>query len=446
VILPAEYSWLESYLDNDSLWLEDSVNWEEAFDLVLTDFTIYNFLTTPFFFNSHFFLDSFVKLSFLDVMFLLETNKTAYSKELYDLFIWDLTSTIYNNFLPLQFLFYTDYQDFIVTLLYFSPELVLALTDYINSYWVNTAFNYTPSIVFDLFNDSLNTAISEFVEHIILFFSFIWGVVIFINIFHLIKWNNPLEIYIARLIGYLFSISRESRVQFESFLQTFFFFFFYWSMMIATFDDDQEELIEIFNVGFFYFFCLIISFLMYKYSIHYFAFLEASVAEGRSVSFVTKQFFRDFINTFALFLRFFILLFRLNVYDTLDDFYDSYYIFVGDFDDDEYFTEMFFSMYNVLFYDYDVNDDRAFTLEDENEFMLDLFYIYFLCWAKFFTFIFFILEEILRLALGFYICYLIIFEVHSVNCTYVEDTFIQDTRQENSSLTELSGNQTNFKF
>lgn len=446
MILPAEYSWLESYLDNDSLWFEDAVNWEEAFDLVLSDFTIYNFLTTPFFFNSHFFLDSFVKLSFLDIMFLLETDKVTYSRELYDLFVWDLTSNIYNKFLPLQFLFYTDYQDFVVILLYYSPELMLALTDFINSYWLNSALNYTPSIVFDLFNDSLNTAISEFMEYIILFFSFVWAVAIFINIFHLMKWNNPLEIYIVKLLGYLYSISRESRVQFESFLQTFFFFFFYWSMMIAAFDDDQEELIELFNTGFFYFFCLLIIFLVYRYSIHYFAFLEASVSEGRTVSFVAKQFFRDFINTFALLLRFFILLFRLNVYDTLDDFYDSYYIFVADFDDDEYFMDMFFSSYSLLFFDPDVNDDRAFTLEDESELWLDLFYIYFLCWAKFFTFIFFIMEELLRLALGFYICYLIIFEVHSVNCSYVEDDYIQSSRQENAHLVDSVDNQTDFKF
>jgi hypothetical protein len=149
--------------------------------------------------------------------------------------------------------------------------------------------------------------------------------------------------------------------------------------MIATFDDDQEELIEIFDTGFFIFFCGLISFLLFRYSLHYFAFLEASVAEGRTVSYITKQFFRDFINTFALFLRFFILLFRLNVYDTLDDFYDSYYIFVGDFDDDEYLNEAFFSFYTTLFIDYDNNDDRAFTLEDENEFFIDLFYIYFIC-------------------------------------------------------------------
>jgi hypothetical protein len=85
-------------------------------------------------------------------------------------------------------------------------------------------------------------------------FSFVWAIAIFINIFHLLKWNNPLEIYILKLINYLYSISRESRVQFEAMIQTFFFFFFYWTMMIATFDDDQEELIEMFDTGFFFFF------------------------------------------------------------------------------------------------------------------------------------------------------------------------------------------------
>ena len=150
-------------------------------------------------------------------------------------------------------------------------------------------------------------------------------------------------------------------------------------MMVATFDDDQEEVIELFDTGFFYFFCVLIAFLLFRYSSHYFAFLEASVAEGRSASFVAKQFFRDFVNTFALFLRFFILLFRLNVYDTLDDFYDSYYIFMGDFDDDEYFSELFYSSYSVAFFDVDANDDRAFTLEDESDVTFDLFYLYFLC-------------------------------------------------------------------
>ena len=47
-------------------------------------------------------------------------------------------------------------------------------------------------------------------------------------------------------------------------------------MLIATFDDDQEELIEIFDTGFFTFFCALIFFLVFKYSQHYFAFLDDS--------------------------------------------------------------------------------------------------------------------------------------------------------------------------
>lgn len=443
VILPPEYNWLESYLNNDSLWLEDSVNWEETFDLILSDYTLYSVLTLPFFATSHFFLDSFIKISFLDIMFLSETNKIGYPRELYNLFMWDLTSSVYNKFLPFQFLFYTDYQDFLMLVLHYSPELMIAVTDYLNTYWFNSVLFYTPAAVFDLFSDSLNSAISEFVEYFILFFTFVWGVILFVNAFHIVKWNNPLESYLTRIYYYLYSTSREIRIQFEAMLTVFFFLFFYWSMMIATFDDDHEEFIELFDISCFYFFLIVIFYLLFKYSQHYFAFLEASVSEGRSVSFITKQFFKDFMNTFALFLRFFILLFRLNVYDTLDDFYDSYYIFVGDFDDDEYFTELFFPIHGLLFYDFDNNDDRLFTLEEENEFFLDFFYLYFLCWAKFFTFIFFILEEILRLGLGFYICYLIVFEVHAVNSSYVEDNYIQNSR---AKIFKGADNVSNYKF
>ena len=38
MILPPEYNWLESYLNNDMLWLEESLNWDESFDLILSDF------------------------------------------------------------------------------------------------------------------------------------------------------------------------------------------------------------------------------------------------------------------------------------------------------------------------------------------------------------------------------------------------------------------------
>lgn len=275
-----------------------------------------------------------------------------------------------------------------------------------------------------------------------MFFFFCLLMTILIGVLTSNKPNTTTDTYLGRLHNYLYSTSRESRVQFEALLLTFFLFFMYWSMMIAAFDDDREEVIELFDTSFFYLFCFIIIYLFYKYSQHYFAFLEASVAEGRSVSYISKQFARDFINSFALLLRFFILLFRLNVYDALDDFYDSYYIFIADFDDDAYLSELFFSMYSVLFYDIDVNDDRAFSLEDESDITFDFFYLYFIFWGKFLFFIFFILEEILRLSLAFYICYLIIFDVHAVNASYVEDNFF--SRSSSRYLTQQPN--TPFRF
>ncbi len=78
---------------------------------------------------------------------------------------------------------------------------------------------------------------------------------------------------------------------------------------------------------------------------------------------------------FTLMLRFGILLFRLNVYDTLDDLYDSYYVYVGDFDDDEYLELAFFSMYLTSKYGIDPNDDRLFTMEHVNDITQDLYAI-----------------------------------------------------------------------
>jgi hypothetical protein len=48
------------------------------------------------------------------------------------------------------------------------------------------------------------------------------------------------------------------------------------------------------------------------------------------------------------------------------------------------------------------------------------------------------------LSLGFYICYLIIFEVHSVNSSYVEDNYFTSVRQENNF--DLQQSKTTFKF
>lgn len=156
-----------------------------------------------------------------------------------------------------------------------------------------------------------------------------------------------------------------------------FLFMLYFSFMVATFDDDQEEAIEWVNTFSFYLFLSMFIYLLYRYSIHYFSFLQASEAKGKYIRLLT-QIAQDFVNTLALVVRFIVLVIRLNMYDFLDDVLDSYYIFVGDFDDDEYFSEALFSLFGVLFFDTDNHDDRSIFFEEEADFTLDLFSLYYI--------------------------------------------------------------------
>lgn len=423
MVLPAEYSWLAVFLETDSLWYEDSLNWDEVFDLCVADFSLLHALFNSYFNNSFTFISSFTKLSILDVLLLTFTDKYNFAKELFDFFILDIYFLFNANFYFLNFLFFTDYQDFFSLVLYYSPELILAVSDFANIYLNNSAFLTTIAATYDMYADVLSTVWSEFTESLLLFYYFIWLIIFFFNSFNFSKWALLNENYIYKLYLYTFTLSHELRIQFEVALHVLFFFIFYWSMAIASFDDDQEEIIDVIDISFFFFFLSMIGFLFIKYSIHYFSFLEASINDTNTIKVITKQFVRDITNTFALFLRAFTLLLRLNVYDTLDDLYDSYYIYVGDFDDDEYLSELWISFSSVLFYDSDVHDDRIYSLEEEADLNYDLFYIYFMCFAKLYLFIFFIVEEIGRLLLAFYICYLILFEVHAVNCSYKEDRF-----------------------
>lgn len=236
------------------------------------------------------------------------------------------------------------------------------------------------------------------------------------------------DFYTTRVFNYFYSISNEIRIQFEVVLYTILFFIFFWSTTLMTFDDSKEEVIEFIDSNFFYFFMLIITYLIFKHSTHYFSFLESSVVEGRSVSFITKQVFKDFLNSVSLMFRFYILLLRVNVYDTLDDFLDSYYICVGDFDEDEYITELVLTLNKSLFFLLENNYDTSYLFEDEYGLVFDWFYFYYVSWGKLFYFVFFILEEAARLSLAFYVCYLITFEIHSVNCSYNEDFFLNKKR------------------
>lgn len=437
LIFPNDYLWLESYLSNDSLWFEDTLNWDETFDLIGYDFMPIASLFAANFINEQFFINMVVKFSSLDVILLLEIQKTLMLQKLFLLYLFDICFPLQNKLTFVSFFFYSDYQDSTVMFLYFSPELILALESFVNVFWENSVFATACAASFDIFADSNMTVVSEFLSYFFLFYLFIWFIILFVNFLNLFKISNPLEIPYLRFVFYLNSLSKETRIQTEAVFQLTILVLFYLMMGLATFDDDQEEIMEFLDLMFFSYFLILICFLVYKYSVHYFSFLEASDIKGRSVAFVIKQFFRDIMGTIGLFLRFFILLFRLNVYDNLDDFYDSYYIFVGDFDDDEYANELFLSWNSLFFFDADSHDDGAFSLEDENDFFMDLFFLYFVNWSKLFLFLLFILEEIFRIALALYISYLIIFEIHAANCSYLEDNFFQTLKQRRRGSNDL---------
>ena len=423
-----EANWITTYKNSDQLWLSDSLNWEKTSTLAFSDTSFVSFLYNSFFVSQHVVTDKISKLSYLDII-ILKTNSWNFNVQtLYFSFLNDMYVEFFNLYLPLLSLMGSNYQDFFTLIAIVSPELNLAMSDYFYEIFFFNNINFLPSSVFDSFTNNLNYFANDGFVVFIMFFLYVWFIVYFFLTSFSLRWSSFNFSHFNRFYYYFYSISVETRIQLEAVMQTFIFFLFYWIVTLLTFDDDQEEIIEFVDTFFFYFFTLVIIYFIFRHSIHYFSFLEASVSEGRNVSYLILQFRNDFLGSFSLLLRFYTLLFRMNVYDTLEDFFDSYYIFVGDFDDDEYINELFFSLNNTLFFTLDNHDDRSFLFEDENDFSNDLFFIYFMVWGKFSYFFFLMAELAARLGLAFYILYLILFEVHSVNCSYLEDTYFKNKR------------------
>lgn len=207
-------------------------------------------------------------------------------------------------------------------------------------------------------------------------------VVALISVTRLTHLAHTADAYLSRAYFYLYSLATELRFQLEAALQAFFFVFLYASMAMTTFDDDQEELVEFFNSMCYYFFLFTLVYYCFQYSIHYFSYLEAAKTGTKATSPVT-QFIFDALNIVSFSVRFLVLMARLNIYDTVDDVLDSYYIFTADFEEEEYFSDAFFSLFSVMSFDTDVNDDRSFLFEDEMDFSADLFTLYFIVWGKF---------------------------------------------------------------
>lgn len=299
-------------------WSVDSLSYGSTLDLFFSS------LTEPLFFVNAFFLDMLVAASSLEGLGL---------------------SFVFVNF--------TDFTAFFPELLFFTQEL-----QFMNIYLsvVSVAAEYD-SFLF-------NTSSGWLLDYVVFFtwlVLFLFLVLAFTSLISFGRLGSAfgLNFYILRFFMYANNFAYENRLQLDWVLFFLFFSLIVWVPLLMTYDDVNVEVVELVHSFICLFFMFIVGFLLYKYSIHYFAFLENTVSDGYSTAYILKQFVRDISNTFALFLRFFLLLFRLNIYDGLDDFLDSYYIFFIDFDEDSYFDELFVS-FDFLFYFSDNREDVVF--------------------------------------------------------------------------------------
>lgn len=421
-------NWVSTYKCTDQTWLSDSLNWEKINTAVFSDFSLVSFFYNASFINTHFTIEYSTKFSFLDVLLTKMSHVRYNPTYLYSSFISDLYLTFHTYYLGNLGLFTSNCQDLFTSVLLLSPELIMVFHDYFYVYYFNASAFFITSAVFDSYTSNLNFNFNENFTTLILFFFFAWFFLYFFYMTVLLRWNKFTWSQVVRTYYYFFSVSKDTRINFESVTQSAIFFIFYWVMAIMAFDDDKEELLEFLDNAFFYFFTFTLLYFFFKHSVHYFSFLEASATGSRSTMFLITQFKGDFLALFSMVLRFYSLLLRLNVYDVLDDCLDFYYIFIGDFDDDEYIQELFFSLHGTFFFTTDNHDDRSFLLEDENDFFNDFFYLYFIFWGKLFYFLFYTVELAVRFGLAFYVIYLVLFEIYGVNCSYREDSFFETKR------------------
>jgi len=407
------YSWTSIKLTDDSFyWLDSVISWEDTSFLLQTNiYFVFNLVNSTFL-STFMATKSFYFFSFLDYFFL--NTLTVWGNFFLFCFFFDF---YFNNFN-----FNTTDWLYKLTL---NPELFLFF-NFKNQVGLDTIFNFNVHSTYDFFafnffHNYLNTLV--FLKW---FGFFVLLIILFCQALRFFKYGQFLGFFLYKVYFFLTSLAFENRLQLDLTLVFTFFVFFVWFIVLMTYDDVYVEIIELFHNYLIVLMLTIILMLLVKYSTHYFSFLEASVIDGRSVLFFSKQFVRDVSNTFALFLRFFLLLFRLNIYDGLDDFLDSYFIFFVDFDEDSYFDENFFFI-DLTFLS-DNNEDVIFYSLNEFDWFEDLYSKYFIIWGKFFMFWFFILEEAFRVTLALYIFYLIIFEVHSVNVSYNETNFFSSKR------------------
>jgi hypothetical protein len=221
---------MSTYTLTDQMWLSDVLNWEKTSTLITFDWSILSFLFQSSFLSQYFFLDHPTKISNLDIILIqsnIKVSHTNASQLLYDSLMYDSVILLNTQSLAISTLFQTEYQEPFNVILVIAPELVNAFTEYFLTYIMSSTLNFTPSVVFDAYTNNLNFFYGEGCVHFFLFFLYVYFIIYFFSTLILLKWANFSNSHFLRFYYFFYSLSKETRIQFEAVTQTMVFFLIY---------------------------------------------------------------------------------------------------------------------------------------------------------------------------------------------------------------------------
>jgi hypothetical protein len=179
------------------------------------------------FLNQYLVIDSVSKISYLEVITLQSNNHSNHSQILFNFVMSDNTLQLSSSYLTMSPFFQSEYQDMLSTASLVQPDTSLLFSQYFSNYYANSALNNQPAPVFDAYSNNSNFFFGEGYLHFVLFFSYITFVVYFFIAIIILKWTLTIITPIVKYFYYFFSVSRETRIQFEAVFQTIVFFLLY---------------------------------------------------------------------------------------------------------------------------------------------------------------------------------------------------------------------------
>jgi hypothetical protein len=115
--------------------------------------------------------------------------------------------------------------------------------------------------------------------------------------------------------------------------------------------------------------------------------------------------------------------FRYNIYDLLDDFFDAYDIFLCDFIEHDLNLSLFSLIFNNLIFKYNNINDSIIDNIPKEIFTLDIYLIYFFIFGIIYSLFILFLEIFLRLVLATVVMYFIVLEIKLCSIFFNEDKF-----------------------